>query len=86
MVEGDSVYLEQERQKVANVFCDGYDLHWSEVVESLGEGDDGSKEDCNDFLWYLEADNFTEQMYTYGKENLIKVNIYIRYYAAWFSK
>ena len=38
MVEGDSVYFEQERQKIAKILCDGQDLHWSEVVESLGEG------------------------------------------------
>ena len=79
MLAGDTVTLEHERHQIANVFCDEDDRNWGAVVASLGDGED----DClystvNCRLVLLDEHEFTEEMYQYGKDNLIKVNIFIR--------
>ena len=76
--EGDSLDLSLDKHKIADKFCDeNQATNWNIPIDRLDAGENNAV-DVTDYLFEAESAKFREDMYRYGRENLIMLNIYIR--------
>ena len=74
--------LSLAKHEIADKFCDeDQPTNWNIPIDRLGTGENDTIKaatDVNEDLFKDESTEFRENMYRYGKENMIRVNMYIR--------
>ena len=80
--EGDARAMDMAKGRIADIFChEAVGHNWLIPIDGLGASEYDATEDSldvNNDMFEGESTKFKEDMYKYGSENLIKLNMYIR--------